>query len=474
VAARLAAGVAAVLFLGGVAPAATAPARSGEIVLGFAPGTAAEQQAQVLERFALEVVRRVPHLDQVLVRTAGRPVDSAALLRQPAVTSVAGVARFRTAAAAGAPKDPAFARQWNLPMIQVPEAWEVSRGQGAVVAVLDTGVAYETFGPYKKAPDLAGTTFIAGHDFVDDDDHPNDDIDPSAPNRPAHGTHSATIIAATTGNGVGIAGVAPGAAIMPVRVLDATGGGDDDQIAAGIVWAVDHGANVLNMSFDSTFDGPMTRAAVAYAASKEVTMVAATGNTGRGVVGYPAAYPEVLAVGAVRIDRTRPQYSTFGALGDVDLVAPGGDVTVDQNGDGAPDGILGHSMANAINGFGEQAVEGTSAAAPHVSAVAALLVGSGLARTATQVRTALVASALDLGPTGPDPFHGAGLVQARAALTAAGAPPATPGTPPSTAPSSGLSVQSEPARVPWAPIFVVSLFTLAACAAVALTARRRS
>ncbi len=363
--------------------------------------------------------------------TAALAVAASTLIGATVGRPMASVA----ASSAQAPNDPGFAKQWNLPLIQIPEAWSISRGAGVTVAVLDTGVAFEDFAPYKRAPDLAGTKFVPGRDFVDGDDHPNDDVDPIAADRPAHGTHSAGIIAQTTGNGLGGAGVAPEATIMPVRVLGAGGSGTDDQIAAGIVFAVDHGAQVLNMSFDSPEDRPMTRAAVAYAAGKGVTMVAAAGNTGRGVVGFPAAYPEVIAVGAVRFDKTRPSYSTFGAVGDVDLVAPGGDLTVDQNRDGAPDGIVNQSMAYVTNGFGELAVEGTSAAAPHVSAVAALLIGSGLATTAAQVRQALEASALDVGTPGPDSFSGAGLVQARAALTAAGAPPATEPTAPQATPT---------------------------------------
>jgi serine protease len=365
------------------------------------------------------------------------------------------------------PDDPGFPKQWNLPMIQIPDAWAVSRGAGATVAVLDTGVAYEDSPPYQRAPDLAGTKLVPGHDFVDGDDHPDDDIDPAAPDRPAHGTHSAGIIAQTTGNGVGEAGVAPEAAIMPVRVLGRDGSGTDDQIAAGIVFAADHGAQVINMSFDSPDDRPMTRAAVAYAASKGVTMVAATGNTGRAVVGWPAAYPDVIAVGAVRIDRTRPAYSSYGVLGDVDLVAPGGDLSVDQNGDGAPDGILNQTMVYSTDTFGEQAVEGTSAAAPHVSGVAALLIGSGLATTPAQVRRALVGSALDLGPPGPDPMYGAGLVQARAALTAAGAPPPEP-VPASVTPTSSPAAVRPPAPPAPAPGRATGSRTAALAGAAAL------
>lgn len=370
-----------------------AAALAGDLIVAFDPASGPLERRRALEAFHLDVVRSVAHLDLVRVRPRRGAVSQPTLVGHPAVASAHGIARFQ-ASSVTPPNDPNFRYQWNLPLIQVPDAWSVSNGTGATVAVLDSGVAYESFGAYQQAPDLAGTTFVAGYDFIDNDAHPNDDIDPAAPSRPAHGTHVAGVIAQTTNNARSQAGVAPGAALMPVRVLDRSGGGDDDQIAAGIVFATDGGAQVINMSFDSPDDAPMTRAAVAYAASKGVTMVAAAGNTGASPVRFPARYPEVLGVGAVRYDRTRAYYSSFGpALGDIDLVAPGGDLRVDQNGDGSPDGILQQTMVSTTNGFVDHFLDGTSAAAPHVAAAAALLVGSGLATTPAQIRRALESSA---------------------------------------------------------------------------------
>ncbi len=128
----------------------------------------------------------------------------------------AGAPARSRAAAVKPPNDPLFRYQWNLHAMQIPAAWAVSRGQGAVVAVLDTGVAYEDRGIYRRAPDLAGTRFVPGWDFVDGDAHP-DDVPPRG--RRSHGTQMAGIIAQTTDNGIGSAGVAPKAAIMPIRVL---------------------------------------------------------------------------------------------------------------------------------------------------------------------------------------------------------------------------------------------------------------
>ncbi|MBW3614642.1 MAG: S8 family serine peptidase [Actinobacteria bacterium] len=350
---------------------------------------------------------------------------------------------------AGAPPDdPLFKAQWNLPMIQIPDAWRVSTGAGVTVAVLDTGVAFEDYDDgrysYRKAPGFSATRFAPGYDFVDNDEHPNDNVNPRAPYEPAHGTHKAAIIAETVDEGRGAASVAPGATIMPVRVLDWEGNGNVDAIAAGIRFAADHGAHVAVMSLTGTDSGPV-QAAVRYAAGKGMIMIAPSGNEGAGKVAFPASDPDVIAVGAVTADRSRAYYSNFGE--ELDLVAPGGDLSTDLTGDGEPDGIRQQSFVGTVDRFCHCQVEGTSAAAPHVAGVAALLVGSGLATTAEQVRHALVSSALDLGPPGRDPAFGAGLVQASGALAAAAAaagnntiPPGASGSGPAWAPVAKASV----------------------------------
>lgn len=227
------------------------------------------------------------------------------------------------------PNDPYYAYQWHFPMIQMPSAWDRSNGAGVTVAVIDTGVAYEDYGPYVQAPDLAGTTFVAGWDFVNEDSHPNDDN--------SHGTHVAGTIAQTTNNGIGVAGIAYGANIMPLKVLDSEGVGSDQWVADGIVWAVNHGAQVINLSLGGPAPSSVLESAVNYAYNNGVTVIAAAGNDNSDV-SYPAAYENCIAVGAVRYDETRSYYSNYGSA--LDLVAPGGDVYVDQNGDGYGDGVL--------------------------------------------------------------------------------------------------------------------------------------
>lgn len=322
-------------------------------------------------------------------------------------------------AAVQPPDDPLFRHQWNLTAIQIPAAWAVSRGAGVTVAVLDTGIAYETRGRHRRAPDLAGTRFVAGWDFVDDDPHPND-VAPRDGSR-SHGTQMAGIIAQTAGNAIGGAGVAPAASLMPVRVLEPDLSGTAVNVARGLRFAADHGADVANLSFSGWRDKVVTDA-VRYAVAKGVTVVAAAGNEGRPSVSWPAADPRVLAVGAVGRDLRRAPYSNHGRP--LDLVAPAGAGADAPTGRGPPDGVVAQTLKGGPDRFCFCFTASTSAAAAEVSGVAALLVGSGRAGGPAAVRAALLGSARDLGRDGRDNEYGAGLVQAADALRLAAAPPA--------------------------------------------------
>ncbi len=320
-------------------------------------------------------------------------------------------------ATAGA-DDPLLRHQWHLRAIQAPAAWSISRGAGVTVAVLDTGVAYEDRGPYRRAPELAGARLVAGWDFVDDDAHPDDE--PPADGRRSHGTEIATIIAATAGNGIGGAGVAPLAAIMPIRVLRADLAGSPQAIAAGLRFAADHGADVANLSIAGSRPSRRVTAAITYAAARGVTIVAAAGNDGASAVSWPAADPRVLAVGAVDRELRRARYANFGA--DLDVVAPGGAGAGYDGGYGPSDGVMSQTLKGGRAAFCFCFMASTSAAAAQVSGVAALLLSARRAASPSAVRARLRSTARDLGPAGTDPQYGAGLVQARAALAPAGAP----------------------------------------------------
>ncbi len=311
------------------------------------------------------------------------------------------------------PDDPYYRYQWNFnnPVsggINSEEAWDKANGTGTIVAVVDTGIAYEDNGYwYKKAPDFAGTAFAAGYDFVNNDSHPNDDE--------GHGTHVAGTIAQTTNNGLGVAGIAYGTSLMPVKVLDSRGYGYYSDIADGIRFAADNGADIINLSLGGDAPSQALEDALRYAYEKGVTIVAAAGNNGKNGISYPAAYNNyVIAAGATRYDETRAPYSNYGA--DLDLAAPGGDITVDQNSDGYGDGILQQTFARDTRSFGYYFYQGTSMAAPHVSAVAALVISAGGAHTPDTLRQALTETAKDLGTPGWDSQFGWGLIDAAAAV----------------------------------------------------------
>jgi serine protease len=304
------------------------------------------------------------------------------------------------------PNDPYYKYQWHLDNsvyggIQMEEAWDISTGAGVTVAVVDTGI--------RKGTDLANTCFVSGYDFVNSDTDPTDDN--------GHGTHVAGTVAQSTNNGVGVAGVAYKSCLMPVKVLDATGAGTYANVALGIRYAADNGAKVINLSLGGSEPSDTLEGALAYAYGKGVTVVAAAGNDSSPTLSYPAAYDAyVIAVGATRYDETLAYYSNYGPS--LDLVAPGGDLNVDQNGDGYGDGVLQQTFRKTgrVISWGYYFFQGTSMAAPHVSGVAALLIANGNATTQDQVRTALQETAEDLGATGRDDTYGYGLVNAYAAL----------------------------------------------------------
>jgi subtilisin family serine protease len=303
------------------------------------------------------------------------------------------------AAAPATAADPRRGEQWNLDLIGSDAAHAVSTGAGAVVAVVDSGVQADH-------PDLAGHVG-QGYDFVQHDTTPQDGN--------GHGTHVSGIIGAASGNGIGVESVAPGATIMPVRVLDDDGGGNTDDVAAGVDYARTHGADVINLSLGSEVPlvgasgGDAFDAAVHRAIAAGIVVVAAAGNNGVPICEQPAAGDGLLCVGAVDKRKQRSYFSSFGSgLG---LVAPGGS-------GGSSTGMPGEDVLSTFKGSAYEELAGTSQAAPHVSGVAALLVARGVRGQAAVKR--ILATATDLGPPGNDAQYGAGLVDARAAVAGLG------------------------------------------------------
>lgn len=327
------------------------------------------------------------------------------------------------------PNDSYYSYQWNLDNpqyggIQMEESWDYlgspgNPGKDVVVAVVDTGIAFENYCEgsswwstcYEKASDFKNTCFVSGYDFVNNDSHPNDD------SSPGHGTHIAGTIAQSTNNNEGTAGIAFKSCLMPVKVLNSNGGGTYADVAEGIRWAADEGADIINLSLGGSNKSQTLEDAVAYAYNKGVTVVAAAGNDGVSALHYPAAYDDyVIGVGATDYDETKAPYSNFGSS--LDLVAPGGNMDEDKNGDGYGDGILQQSFEISWRRvyWGYYFMEGTSMATPHVSGISALLISKGNASSPDEVRAALQGTAKDLGSAGRDDTYGWGLVDASAAL----------------------------------------------------------
>lgn len=328
-----------------------------------------------------------------------------------ATGAVAGVEANKRIFPLMVPDDTYYQYQWNLKLVHAEGAWDHGTGEGVTVAVLDSGIAYETFSSFVKSPDFGGTKFVEGYDFINRDTHANDDY--------GHGTHIAGILAATSQDRYGIAGAAPGVTLMPVKVLDRRGGGTVADLAQGVRWAADHGAKVINMSVGTAEKSDILTDALSYAYGKGVVLVAAGGNEASSRLLYPAAVHEyVIAVGAADLTGDRTSYSNAGD--GLDLIAPGGSAALDQNGDGQPDGILSFTLeryGSYVNTrrFSYVFAQGTSVAAPHVSAAAAMIVAQGVSDPAA-VRMILRNSADDKSELGWDRNTGAGLLNMEQAL----------------------------------------------------------
>ncbi len=322
--------------------------------------------------------------------------------------------------------------QWNLDgpaSVQAMTAWVNAQragapgGRGTVVAVLDTGVAYRSAGSFVRSPDFTAADFVKGYDFVDDDPRPLDEN--------GHGTHVAGTIAEGVDNGVGLTGLAYGAKIMPVRVLDEKGEGDVPEIARGVRYAARRGADVINLSLEfapevTAADIPELLAAIADARRAGTLVVGASGNQGHQAVAWPARSNKVVAVGATTERGCLSDYSNEGS--GLDLVAPGGGRDADLTDPGCTPGMPGRPIyqltyAGSLSQFGyPDSYEGTSMAAPHVTATAALVIATGAAGRDPKpgaVERHLEATARDLGVPGPDRRYGAGLLDAGAATAAA-------------------------------------------------------
>ncbi|MCC7360335.1 MAG: S8 family serine peptidase [Anaerolineales bacterium] len=440
-------------------PSGGAPYAPTEVLVRFRPGTSAAAIAQTLaaEGAQAQTNPALAKLGYTLLSVPEGQVVATlqALSRNPAVEkaqpnyllTVADAATPDRKLADTIPTDPDWSAQYGPAHIQGPQVWDILTGTTAVViGILDTGVDL-------AHPDLAGKIWHNGGEMgpdgqggdkstngVDDDGNGYSDDwqgwdftssvmgDNSPQDVHGHGTHVAGIAGAETNNGVGIAGMNWNAPLLAVRVLDDGGSGTDGEVAAGIVYATDMGATIINLSLGALFTDPTygtaLEDAVNYAYNQGVLVVAAAGNYGAAGVLYPAKFEHALAVAATNVFDAHPSYSGFGP--EVDVAAPGGNNT-------PSDGIY----STYYNGSHTYAVlSGTSMATPHVAAVAALLAALPQFDTPDKLRVALESTALDLGAPGRDPYYGYGLIQAYAAalFDAANATPTPTPSPTATTP----------------------------------------
>ena len=386
-----------------------------QVIVKFNEGVTQDARDKVIQQHACHILRTREQADVHLVRIpeGSKPEDLVRDLGEHESVQYAELNHY--VRVFFVPDDPYFHYQWDLYNtvtggIGMETAWGIETGDpNVIIAVVDTGVAFENYGIYKQAPDLAETHFVPGYDFVNDDNHPNDDN--------GHGTHVTGTIAQSTNNHLGVAGVAYGCSIMPVKVLDANGLGDYFTITQAIDFAVSHGAKVINLSLGATSPSTTLEETLQSAYQQGVTVVCAAGNDYQkgNPTEYPAAYSSYcIAVGATRYDNQRAPYSSTGSY--LSIVAPGGDMTVDQNGDGYPDGIVQQTFSVDPTSFAYYFFQGTSMATPHVSGLAGLLISRGVTDP-NDVRQAIEQTATDLGTTGWDEEYGWGLINPTSALT---------------------------------------------------------
>jgi thermitase len=285
------------------------------------------------------------------------------------------------------PNDPSYGYQWAWETIEAPAAWSHSKGQGILIAVVDTGADLDH-------SDLAGKVRTdIDYDFVNDDDDADDDH--------GHGTHVSGIAAAATNNGIGVAGLGWEATLLPLKIISRDNNGDTADLVTAIRYAADNGADVINMSIGGTTNPccecpASVQAAVDYAYAKGVVLVAASGSDGTSEEMFPANCEHVLGVASTKRDDSRSSGSNYGSH--VSVAAPGWEI-----------------YSTVMNDSYDKK-SGTSMATPHVAGLAALLIARYPSYTPDEVASAILDNAKDLGETGWDRYYGCGRINAREAL----------------------------------------------------------
>ena len=376
----------------GGAPAASASVPTPTVRLAAHNGLTGNLLAGVPARGTIRVVtfaedsKGHPHIS--VTTTAGRAQAAATIATVRRSARTLAVSIDRRVAESATSNDTYRYSQWGMDKLRAETAWSLHTATGRTVAVIDTGVD-------GSQPDLAGR-LLSGAQFLNSATSTGNGLtDPVG-----HGTHVAGIIGAIANNGIGVAGLAQGVMILPVRVLDANGSGWFSDIASGVLYAADHGVTAINMSLAGTYADPTLAAAVRYAQAKDIVVVAAAGNSklnGNPLL-YPADFPGVVAVAATDSTNAVANFSETGAA--VTIAAPG------------------ISIASTFPGGQYMVLSGTSMASPFVAATVALVRAAAPGLSATATIADLTATADDLGAPGRDDTFGAGLVDPVAAMLA--------------------------------------------------------
>jgi thermitase len=371
-----------------LSPSASAPRyRPGQVLVKFRAETTLQAQREALGALDLPVLEVLPDLriERVAAPEGQEEMIVQALSKDPRVEYAE---LDYVVHASLIPNDPYFQQQWAPLKIQAPEAWDQTTGTSdVIIAIVDTGVDL-------NHPDL-DDKIVPGRDFVNDDDLAQDDH--------GHGTHVAGIAAAETDNGRGVAGISWGARLMPVKVLDANGDGYWSDVARGIRYACNHGAQVINLSLGGDAPSSTLKDALEQAYKDGCLIVAAAGNSGRGEIDYPARYPEAIAVTATDRRDEPAGFSDYGPQ--AELAAPGVDIY--------------STLWTRPNHHDYGWNTGTSMSTPQVAGLAALIWSACPRLDNTEVRAILRSTAKDLGAVGCDSHYGYGRIDARKAVALA-------------------------------------------------------
>lgn len=353
------------------------------------------EEARMLQKYKLTIKRRDSRLGYILAATP-RAKDIQVLVRslqnEETVEYVQPNYKYHFFAKADnaqylSPNDPQYARQWALPKINVRQRWAATKaGPDIIVAVLDSGI--DVNHPDLKNMLVLGTNTVNPLKSARDDE--------------GHGTHVAGIIGAAGNNGIGVSGIAgiPGVKIMPVKVFNGTEG-SDISISDGIIWAADHGAKVINMSFGSYFQSDVLNDAIDYAYNKGIVLVAAAGNWASQEISYPAALSKVIAVSATDRKDQLADFSSYGPQ--IDVSAPGKEIY--------------STYWDPHKGSTYRELSGTSMASPMVAGLAAVILAQNPKLTNDEVRQVIEESAADLGDPGWDTMFGYGRIDVQKALS---------------------------------------------------------